>query len=85
MMADEEEPTLGKPPLEGRSSNHFELAFTQFEFLLNFGQAYERSDRPIIHTRVILTPHSAKTLSKMLTELVDQYESSVGPIQAVKR
>src|SRR5436305_1145429 len=27
-------------PVEGRSSNHFEIAFTESEFLLDFGQAY---------------------------------------------
>lgn len=68
------------PPVEGRSSNHFELAYTNFEFLLDFGQAYNTSDRILLHTRIIMTPSSAKTLSHMLQHLIGQYESEVGPI-----
>lgn len=67
-------------PVEGRSSNHFELAYTNFEFLLDFGQAYNTSERILLHTRIIMTPSSAKTLSHMLQHLIGQYESEVGPI-----
>jgi hypothetical protein len=67
-------------PVEGRSANHFELAFTQSEFLLDFGQSYDESQEPLIHTRIILSPVSAKTLLAMLCELLEQYESKVGPI-----
>jgi hypothetical protein len=66
--------------LEGRCSNHFELAFTAFEFLLSFGQAYENAE-PSMHTRLILTPPAAQTLARMLTSLVDEYEQSVGAIR----
>jgi hypothetical protein len=66
--------------VEGRSANHFEMAFTESEFLVDFGQSYGDSESALIHTRVILTPRSAKTLSLMLQELVQQYEQSVGPI-----
>jgi len=67
-------------PVEGRSSNHFELAFTESEFLLDFGQSYDEKQESLIHTRVIVTPLAAKTLLAMLGELVDQYEQKVGPI-----
>jgi hypothetical protein len=67
-------------PVEGRSSNHFEVAFTESEFLLDFGQLYDDSQEALIHTRIILTPISAKTFVAMLHELMEQYESKVGPI-----
>lgn len=67
-------------PVEGRSSNHFELAYTNFEFLVDFGQAYDTSEHALIHTRVIMTPSSAKTLSHMLQHLIGQYEAEIGPI-----
>ncbi|HLK69157.1 MAG TPA: DUF3467 domain-containing protein [Bryobacteraceae bacterium] len=64
-------------PVEGRSSNHFEIAFTEYEFLLDFGQAYGDSGEALIHTRIITTPHSAKTLLRMLVEMVDKYEKTI--------
>jgi hypothetical protein len=68
-------------PVEGRSSNHFELAYTKFEFLLDFGQAYDTSDQTLLHTRIIMTPSSAKTLSHMLEHLIQQYEAEIGAIE----
>lgn len=72
-------------PVEGRSSNHFELAFTESEFLLDFGQSYDEKQEGMIHTRIILTPLAAKTLLTMLHELVDQYEQKVAPIDARRK
>ena len=69
-----------KTPVEGRSANHFELAFTEFEFLLDFGQLYDSDGTALIHTRIIVTPRSAKTLSNMLEDLVKKYEQTIGPI-----
>jgi hypothetical protein len=67
-------------PVEGRCSNHFEIAFTEFEFLLDFGQAYGTSGESLIHTRIIATPRSAKTLLHMLQEMVDKYEATIAPV-----
>lgn len=66
--------------VEGRSANHFEMAFTESEFLLDFGQSYGEEGSPLIHTRIIMSPRSAKALSLMLQDLVQQYEHNVGPI-----
>jgi hypothetical protein len=68
-------------PVEGRSANHFELAYTKFEFLIDFGQAYDNSEHALLHTRIIMTPSSAKTLSNMLQQLIRQYEAEVGEIE----
>jgi hypothetical protein len=67
-------------PVEGRSSNHFELAFTESEFLIDFGQAYGDSREIFPHTRIIMTPRSAKTLLRMLNELLQTYEATIGPV-----
>ena len=67
--------------VEGRSANHFEMAYTKFEFLLDFGQAYDTSEQPLLHTRIIMTPSSAKTLSKMLAHLIEQYEGEIRVIE----
>ena len=56
------------------------MAFTNFEFLLDFGQAYDHPGDPFIHTRIIMTPHSAGMFARMMQDLVHQYEESVGPI-----
>ncbi len=69
-----------KSPVEGRSSNHFEVAFTEFEFLLDFGQAYDSSPEALWHTRIIMTPSSTKTLMRMLQHMVTQFESEIAAI-----
>lgn len=66
--------------VEGRSSNHFELAYTEYEFLIDFGQAYGDTGEGLVHTRIIMTPRSAKTLLQMLQEMVAKYEASIGPV-----
>ena len=66
--------------VEGRSSNHFELAYTEYEFLIDFGQAYGESGEVLVHTRIIMTPRSAKTLLQMLEEMVSKYENTIGPV-----
>ncbi len=66
--------------MEAKASNHFTLAFTECEFLVDFGQAYQPEDTPIVHSRITMTPHSAVTLSGMLGELIRQYETAIGPI-----
>jgi hypothetical protein len=69
-----------KPALEGRSANQFELAFTKFEFLLDFGQAYNTSEGTFFHTRIIMIPSSAKALVHMLEDLIARYEAEIGVI-----
>ncbi len=69
-----------KLAVEGRSSNHFELAFTESEFLIDFGQAYGDSGEALVHTRIIMTPRSAKTLLRMLHDIMEKYEKTIGPV-----
>jgi hypothetical protein len=62
----------------GKSANHFELAFTAAEFLVDFGQAYEGFGEPTIHTRIIMTPASARALSEMMQSIIRQFENLTG-------
>jgi hypothetical protein len=66
-------------PLEGRCANHFELAFTESEFLLDFGQAYGDPSEALMHTRIIATPRSVKILLNMLQDMVEKYEKTIAP------
>jgi hypothetical protein len=67
-----------RPPVIGIGANHFQLAFTETEFLLDFGQAYGDPGEPVIHTRIIMTLRSARTLCRMMQELVEKFDSTAG-------
>jgi len=66
-------------PVEGRSSNHFELAYTEYEFLIDFGQAYGDTGEALVHTRIIMTPSTPKALLRMVQQVVEKYEKTIGP------
>ena len=68
--------------MEARCANHFEVVFTDSEFLLNFGQLFDGETEPLIHTKVVVTPRSARTLGSMLESLIECYEAMFGAIEA---
>ena len=72
-------------PLEGRYANYFELGFTAFEFLFDFGQFDQDTESAIRHTRIIANPTSARVFLKMLADVVAEYEAKVGPIGEAQR
>jgi hypothetical protein len=61
--------------VEGRLANHFEVAFTEYEFLIDFGQVFGDPDKALIHTRIIMNPLSAKVLLQMMREMVDRFDN----------
>jgi Protein of unknown function (DUF3467) len=65
---------------EGRYSNHFKVGFNSFEFILDFGQAYEGVSVELHHTRLITTPAYTKALAKLLLDSVAAYEQAYGTI-----
>ena len=65
---------------EARYSNHFEVGFNSFEFILDFGQAYEGTSADVHHTRIITGPVYAKALAHLLLESLDAYERKHGTI-----
>jgi hypothetical protein len=72
-------------PLDGRYANYFELGFTAHEFLIDFGQFDQDTGSAIRHTRIITHPVSAKVFLKMLSDVIAEYESKVGPIGGTAR
>jgi hypothetical protein len=70
---------------EGRYSNHFKVGFNSFEFILDFGQAYEGVSVELHHTRLITGPAYAKALAHLLHESVAAYEQTYGTIRTSHR
>lgn len=68
---------------EGRYSNSFKVGFNSFEFILDFGQAYEESVVAPHHTRLVTGPAYAKALAQLLLESVASYEHTYGPIPEI--
>ena len=71
MIADEQ---------EGRYSNYFKVGFNSFEFILDFGQAYEGAPGKLQHSRIITGPVYAKALAHLLLESLAAYEQNYGAI-----
>lgn len=65
---------------EGRYSNHFKVGFNSFEFVLDFGQAYQETAAELLHTRIVTGPVYAKALASLLQQSLDAYERAHGPI-----
>jgi Protein of unknown function (DUF3467) len=67
--------------IEARYSNHFEIGQNAFEFLLQFGQVYNGPETPaLVHSRIILSPFSAKRFVDLLLDSVHRYEAKHGAI-----
>lgn len=71
--------------MEARCANHFEIAFTDSEFLLTFGQLFDGETEPLLHTKLVVSPRSARTLGAMLESLIERYEAMFGTIQSKAR
>jgi hypothetical protein len=67
--------------LEGRYANYFKVGHNAIEFLFDFGQCYQESEKAQLHTRIITSPVYAKALLDTLRQSVDQYEQIFGGIQ----
>jgi hypothetical protein len=68
-------------PLEGKYANYFEIGYTKFEIFVDFGQFDPERQLPLRHTRMVLTPASARKLLGMLGEVMARYEMEVGPAE----
>lgn len=79
-MNNESPPPPETHDLEGRYANCFKIGYNAFEFLLDFGQAYNENQRAPFHTRIITSPIYAKTLLKLLQDSIAQYERNFGVI-----
>lgn len=69
-----------RPAPEARYANYCEVGHNAFEFVLDFGQAYD-DERVSCHSRMVMSPAYAKSLSETLADAIDAYEREYGPIE----
>jgi len=65
---------------EGKYTNFFKIGFNSFEFVLDFGQAYDDNLRELRHTRIVTSPVYAKALAQLLGDSLAAYEQAHGAI-----
>jgi hypothetical protein len=68
---------------EGRYSNYFKVGYSPFEFILDFGQAYEGAPGESHHTRIVTGPAYAKALAAVLLDSLAAYERAHGTIPEI--
>ena len=64
----------------GVYANCLNIGFNAYEFVLDFGQSYPENRGPVICARIMASPAYAKAFAHVLTEAVEGYERSEGPI-----
>jgi hypothetical protein len=67
--------------IEGRYVNYFTIGHNAFEFVLDFGQFYEGAESPLLHTRIITSPHCVKSMSDTIKRSIELYEEHFGTIE----
>jgi len=82
-MQERTEGTRRADEKEARYSNYFKVGFNSFEFVLDFGQAYDGVALELLHTRIITGPAYAKALAHLLLESLTAYEQNHGPIPEI--
>lgn len=66
--------------IEGRYANQFNIGHNAFEVVLEFGQFYEGSARPLMHTKIVTSPAYAQVLLELLRTTMTEYENRFGSI-----
>ncbi len=65
---------------EARYANYFAVGSNALEFLVDFGQSYQDSEKDMIHTRIITNPVYARALLEILQHAIAEHESRYGGI-----
>lgn len=65
---------------KGQYANLSIVSHSQMEFILDFAAILPGMTNPSVNSRVVMTPHHAKQLLKMLHENVERYETAFGQI-----
>ncbi len=73
-MCNKHDKCCDPPSLEGKYANYFKIGHNSFEFVMDFGQAYDEDQEPQLHTRIIASPVYAKAFLETLQDSVEQYE-----------
>jgi hypothetical protein len=79
-MAKHPEEPDGGAERQGLYTNSFKVGFNAFEFVIDFGQAYEDAEYETAHTRIVTGPAYAKALAALLLQSLASYEASFGAI-----
>ena len=69
---------------EGQYANLAFITHSHAEFVVDFVNVMPGTPKSKVKSRIILTPQHAKRLMRALTENIQKYESSHGPIQDIE-
>ena len=69
----------------GRYANYFEIGHNAFEFLVDFGHATPDDATPTPHTRVVMSPGTAREFLRVLHGSVAEFERKFGSIPPMER
>lgn len=72
---------LGPEVAEGIYANLTLVTYSPAEFFVDFARMVPGAPKAKVHSRVILTPQSAKALQKLLAVNVERWESIHGEIK----
>jgi hypothetical protein len=64
---------------KGLYANYFEVGYTAFEIVLDFGQRYGGRKGPC-HTRIVTSPIYAQALLETLRTSLEQYTTTFGAV-----
>jgi len=69
---------MAKPKApKGVYANYFQVGYTAFELVIDFGQNYAEKE-PRCHTRIVTSPVYAGALLDTLTKAIEQYREHYG-------
>lgn len=78
---DQQKTTQGR--LASNYSNHLQVGFNAFEFLLEFAQFREKDSDVVKVTAIVTSPAFAKAFSRTLSESITNYEQRFGAIPEI--
>lgn len=67
--------------IEGKYANHFAVGFSEYEFVMDFGQSFSGGDPPELCSRIISSPNYAKALLNVFAKSILEYEERYGTIE----
>ena len=66
--------------LASNYSNHLQVGYNAFEFLLEFGQFREKDSHVVNVTAIVTSPAFAKAFARTLSDSIANYEQRFGAI-----
>lgn len=72
---------LDEKAAEGIYSNFVLTAHTASEFIVDFARILPGLKKAKVHSRIVMTPQTAKSLYVVLSRTIEKYEKTFGEIQ----